>query len=102
MEGAVGCVTDRIRDRAQSDGQARRSQIKLPSALHPAQRPETETPAPVPRALLRACRDRTRPRTLRCVYSPVIAIGDLRVLFAARLLRMFAYGLLGVVLVLHL
>jgi MFS family permease len=34
-------------------------------------------------------------------FSPAAA-ADLRVLFAARLLRMFAYGTLGVVLVLHL
>lgn len=34
--------------------------------------------------------------------SPTLDRGDLRVLFAARVLRMFAYGLLGVVLVLYL
>jgi MFS family permease len=41
-------------------------------------------------------------RHARCVLSPAVSLVDLRVLFAARLLRMFAYGLLGVVLVLYL
>jgi MFS family permease len=46
------------------------------------------------------CRNRERARTLRRMTPSPAA--DLRVLFASRLLRMFAYGMLGVVLVLYL
>jgi len=42
------------------------------------------------------------PRCAAVANPAVIDLPDLRVLFATRLLRMFAYGLLGVVLVLHL
>src|SRR5882672_3961737 len=45
---------------------------------------------------------RRAPRTLARMNAASTAAADTRVLFASRLLRMFAYGMLGVVLVLFL